>query len=146
LGALASGDRTRLELRGDSNGRREQTSSQFSYTPVAVNRSSFFLVWGFVRTRADRPRLLERIRTPLILHLYPTQRRGVITEEGTQFIHERIGGFTDNYGVVLRRTSCEDDRSVSCSDAKPTTDLVGVHQHGQGRNRSPYPGLRSRTN
>ena len=51
-------------------------------------------------------------------------RRGVLTEERTQFIHEVISGFTDNYGVELTNLDGEDDHVHILFRAKPTTDLV----------------------
>ncbi|ERH03502.1 MAG: transposase, partial [Halorubrum sp. J07HR59] len=51
-------------------------------------------------------------------------RRGVLTEERTQFIHEVISGFTDNYGVEVTNLDGEDDHVHILFRAKPTTDLV----------------------
>ena len=51
-------------------------------------------------------------------------RRGVLTEERTQFIHEVISGFADNYGVELTNLDGEDDHVHILFRAKPTTDLV----------------------
>ncbi|WP_455448908.1 IS200/IS605 family transposase [Natrinema thermotolerans] len=51
-------------------------------------------------------------------------RRGVLTEERTQFIHEVISGFTDNYSVELTNLDGEDDHAHILFRAKPITDLV----------------------
>ncbi|MUV86227.1 IS200/IS605 family transposase [Natronomonas sp. CBA1123] len=51
-------------------------------------------------------------------------RRGVLTEERTQFIHEVISGFTENYGVELTNLDGEDDHVHILFRAKPTTNLV----------------------
>jgi putative transposase len=51
-------------------------------------------------------------------------RRGVLTEERTQFIRGVISGFTDKYGVELTNLDGEDDHVHILFRAKPTTDLV----------------------
>ena len=48
----------------------------------------------------------------------------MLTEERTQFIHEVISGFTDNYGVELANLDGEDDHVHILFRAKSTTDLV----------------------
>lgn len=51
-------------------------------------------------------------------------RRGVLTEERTQFILGVIEGFADNYGVEIVNLDGEDDHIHVLFQAKPTTDLV----------------------
>jgi putative transposase len=51
-------------------------------------------------------------------------RRGVLTEERTNFIRGIIEGFADNYGVKLVNLDGEDDHIHVLFRAKPTTDLV----------------------
>jgi len=51
-------------------------------------------------------------------------RRGVLTEERTQFIRGVIGGFADKYGVTLTNLNGEDDHVHILFRAEPTTDLV----------------------
>ena len=58
------------------------------------------------------------------LILTTKHRRGVLTEERTQLIHEVISGFADNYGAGLTDLDGEDDRVHVPFRAKPTTDLL----------------------
>ena len=51
-------------------------------------------------------------------------RRGVLTEERTQFIHGVISGLTDKYGIELTTLDGKDDHVHILFRAKPTTDLV----------------------
>ena len=51
-------------------------------------------------------------------------RRGVLTEERTQFIRGVIEGFADKYGVTLTNLDGEDDHVHILFRAEPTTDLV----------------------
>ena len=51
-------------------------------------------------------------------------RRGVLTEERTQFIRGVIEGFADKYGVTLTNLDGEDDHLHILFRTEPTTDLV----------------------
>jgi len=51
-------------------------------------------------------------------------RRGVLTEERTQFIRGVIEGFAEKYGVTLTTLDGEDDHVHILFRAEPTTDLV----------------------
>ena len=51
-------------------------------------------------------------------------RRGVLTEDITDFIRAVIQGFADNYGVEIKHLDGEDDHVHVLFKAKPTTNLV----------------------
>jgi len=51
-------------------------------------------------------------------------RRGILTEERTQFIRGVIEGFADKYDVTLTNLDGEDDHVHILFRAEPTTDLV----------------------
>ena len=58
------------------------------------------------------------------LILTTKHRRGVLTEERTQFIRGVIEGFAEKYGVTLTTLDGEDDHVHILFRAEPTTDLV----------------------
>ena len=58
------------------------------------------------------------------LILTTKHRRGVLTEERTQFIRGVIEGFAEKYDVTLTSLDGEDDHVHILFRAEPTTDLV----------------------
>jgi putative transposase len=80
------------------------------------------------------------------LILVTKHRRGVLTEDRTNFIHEVIGGFADNYGIEVSHLDGEDDHIHVLFKAKPTTDLVKFVNTLKGatarRVRNEFPELK----
>jgi putative transposase len=80
------------------------------------------------------------------LILVTKYRRGVLTEDRTNFIHGVIGGFADNYGVEVSHLDGEDDHIHVLFKAKPTTDLVKFVNTLKGatarRVRNEFPELK----
>jgi putative transposase len=80
------------------------------------------------------------------LILVTMYRRGVLTEDRTNFIHGVIDGFADNYGVEVSHLDGEDDHIHVLFKTKPTTDLVKFVNTLKGatarRVRNEFPELK----
>ncbi|MFC4990303.1 IS200/IS605 family transposase [Saliphagus infecundisoli] len=73
-------------------------------------------------------------------------RSEVLTEDRTNFIHEVIDGFADNYGVEVSHLDGEDDHIHVLFTTKPTTNLVKFVNTLKGatarRVRNEFPELK----